>query len=381
MIGSTPVGATPIGGYVAGVAGKATAALIAPCPILEATAHITTAHITAAVVAPSSILYAAGHDSTGERAAALVAPKPTLSAYCGASATLSNPRPTLNITATVTNFGAAALRAPAGFVSAAGTVSGTATADLNAPVATLVGYSGAVCSLTLSGSPTVSASGTTGGVGGADIRGPSPRLVSGGMAQGYGFANLLAPAGRLGATARASLTAPSSMMTATGHAVVAATYEAYAINLKHAPGNQEPVDEVTHYTNFPFNGIVRYQSSYYGWGADGLYLLEGTMDDANEIQYVVRTCIDDFKLTNEKNVVSAYFAGRIGPDMTVTLYAGEDGQASYDYHTANGPQARTHREKFARGVTDRYFAIGVSGKGALELADIELEINKLKRKT
>lgn len=361
--------------------GGATAFLQPPAPTLVATGTDRTSRGGAEMVAPTPRLYAQGHDSTGERSAGLTCPRPTLSAYCGASATLSSSVPTLRITATVTNFGAAALHAPTGSVSAGGTVSGTATADLNAPMATLAGYSGAVCSLTLTGSPTILASGTTGGVGGADIRSPSPRLVSSGTTQGYGFANLRAPAGHLGATARAWLTAPSPMLTATGHAVVAATYEAYAINLNHAPGNQEPVDEVTHYTNFQFNGIMRYQSSYYGWGADGLYLLEGAMDDANEIQYAVRTCIDDFKLTNEKNVVSAYFAGRIGPDMTVTLYAGEDGQASYNYHTANGSQARTHREKFARGVTDRYFAIGVSGKGALELADIELEINKLKRKT
>ena len=380
MSGYIDFGSSPFNGSSA-PQGGATAFLWPPAPTLVAIGTDRTPKGSAHMVAPPPSISAQGHSSAGERSAELTCPRPTLSAYSGANATLSSSVPTLHITATVTNFGAAALRAPAGSVSAGGTVSSTATADLNAPMATLAGYFGSICSLTLTGGPTVFASGTTGGVGGADIRSPSPRLVSSGMAQGYGSANLLAPAGHLGATARAWLTAPSPMLTATGHAVVAATYEAYAINLSHVPGNQEPVDEVTHYTNFPFNGIVRYQSSYYGWGDDGLYLLEGTTDDANEIQYVVRTCIDDFKLTNEKNVVSAYFAGRIGPDMTVTLYAGEDGQASYNYHTANGSQARTHREKFARGVTDRYFAIGVSGKGALELADIELEINKLKRKT
>ena len=334
----------------------------------------------ASLAAQSPTCYAGGHDSTGEWAAALVAPFPALSAYGGTNAGLSAPKPTLAITATVTGWGSAALSSPAAMLSATGTTSIMADATLNTPSPNLIGYGGAVCSVTLTGGPTLQATGTAGAIGGAQVTCPLFQFSASGSAQNYGGANLLAPSAQIGATAQAWLIAPGATLTAIGHAVITATYEAYAINLNHAPDKQSPVDEMTHYTNFPFNGIVRYQGSYYGWGADGLYLLEGTTDDAAEIPYIIKTCIDDFKLTNEKNVVSAYFAGRIGPDMTVTLYAGEDGQTSYDYHTAHGTQARTHREKFGRGVTGRYFALGVSGEGALELADIELEINKLNRR-
>lgn len=322
-------------------------------------------------------LYSAGHDSTGENAAALTAPRPTLTATGGANAKLTAPRPVMGITGTFTNAARAALTAPSPALDASGTVSETGSFSpyIGSPMATLIGYGGAVSAVSAP-MPRLQISGTLGGIASVAMVCPLFELTAGGHAENRGSAHLIAPMPGLGATIQTYMMAPMAKLMAIGSAVVEVTYEAYAINLNHAPGNQEPVDEVTHYTNFPFNGIVRYQSSYYGWGADGLYLLEGAMDDANEIPYAVRTCIDDFKLTNKKNVVSAYFAGRIGPDMTVTLYAGEDGQASYDYHTANGPQARTHREKFARGVIDRYFAIGVSGKGALELADIELEINK-----
>lgn len=161
-------------------------------------------------------------------------------------------------------------------------------------------------------------------------------------------------------------------------AVVSVTYEAYSVNLTHTA--EAPTDEVTRYTNYPFDQIVRLGANYYGVATDGLYLLGGKLDNAQPIAYTVKTCIDDFKAKEFKNIASGYFGGRIGPDMKVTVFAGEQGDESYDYSTPRGQGAQNHREKFGRGVKNRYYAIGVSGEEELVLDNIELEINKMTRR-
>jgi hypothetical protein len=327
-------------------------------------------------------LSATGRDSSGESSATLVAPSPAIGAFGGANSGLAAPSPTLVITATVTNWGSADLSGPKPLLTANGKAGGAAAAYLTTTSPyKLAGYSGAVSSITLTGRAALTAAGTTGAVGCAAISCPLFELDASGTAQNHGSANLLAPSPRVGATAQAWLMAPGATLTAIGHAVVVATYEAYAVNLNHQiKRGVEPVDEVTHYTNFPFTHIVRYQNSYFGAAADGLYLLEGTTDGGAAISYAAKTAISDFDVSEKKNVLSAYFGGRIGPDMTVTLYAGETNQRTYAFTTPRGEAVQNHREKFARGVKNRYYALGVAGSGAMELDSIELEINKLIRR-
>ena len=351
--------------------GGANASVSPPSPTLAAFGGAL-----AALTGPAPALYAAGHDSTGEQAAYLTAPRPTLAAYGGANARLTAPSPALAITATVTNWGSAALSAPMATLSAAGTTAAMAGAALTAPMATLIGYSGAVCSIT-GPMGTLQATGTTGAVGRAALVCPLFELTASGTAQNHGSANLIAPSPKLGGTAQAYLIAPMGRLTAIGSAVVVASYEAYSINLSH---RGEAPDEVTRYSNFPFTQIVRYRNSYFGVAADGLYLLEGTTDNGAPIAYAVKTCVDDLKVAEKKTAASVYLAGRIGPTLTVTLHAGETGQESYAYSTPRGAGAQNHREKFGRGVKNRYFALGLAGTDALELDSLELEINKLNRK-
>lgn len=165
--------------------------------------------------------------------------------------------------------------------------------------------------------------------------------------------------------------------------VIVAAYEAYAVNLNHTlkPGdNTAPVDEMTRYTNFPFTHIVRYQNSYYGVAADGLYLLDGATDSSVAIPYAVKTCIDDLGAAEKKTISSAYFGGRLGPGATLTLTAGETGAQAYSFTTPRGALAQNHRQKFGKGVKNRYFALGVAGSGVMELDGLELDVDKLTRR-
>lgn len=330
------------------------------------------------LLSPPPALSATAHDSYGENSAQLLAPNPSLQAYFGGSAQLTPAPQVLLASVAGTNLLCAELSAPASDISFSATVSGTSQADIRAPAAYMVGYAGMVCSITLTGRPTIEASVTGGGISRAFITAPLFELTSSVTTESRCSADILAPAGQMGNSLQAWLIAPAGKLTAIGSAVVAVSYEAYSINLSHR--DPEANDEVTRYTNFPFDRIVRYQGSYFGVAADGLYLLEGTTDDGTAIPYAIKTCIDDFKAPELKTVASAYFSGRLGPDATVTLHAGEQGQESYPYNTPRGQGAQNHREKFGRGVKNRYFAIGVAGDGALELDTIELEVNKMSRR-
>lgn len=364
----------PMGTLRAGDGNKGTAALIAPMALVLAGDGDKGA---AMLVAPAALIEATGRDASGDNALAGTAPAPLLVAFGAATSRLTAPRPVLSLAGTAWGQGCATLAPQPPLIVANGRASGTAAAALRAPAGRLVGYAGAVCSIRVGGA-TIQVTGTAGAVGRAALTLPLFELAAAGGRQNHGGAQLLAPAARLGATAQAWLVAPGARLAAIGTAVVAVSYEAYSINLSHH--DPEAVDEVTRYTNFPFERIVRYQGSYFGVAFDGLYLLEGTTDDGAAIAYEVKTCMDDFKAPQRKTMASAYLSGRLGPASTVTLYAGEDGAQSHAHETPRGPAAQNHRQKFGRGVKDRYFALGLAGDGALALDAIEPEILTLKRR-
>jgi len=376
--GEASVSISPPAPILAAYAG-ADASVTAPSPSLFAATGANSQTLTA----PSPRLVLQAHDSTGEQAANLTAPSPTLTFYTGANARLTAPKPTLTATGTVTRMATASLTAPKPTLQAAGTVTKLATATLSAPSPNLVGYGGAVCSVSVTGKPTLTATGTTGGVATVAVTAPLFELTSTATMQNHGSANLIAPSPRMGQTIQAWLAAPSARLTAIGTAVVTATYEAYAVNLGHRPRvtNQEiPVNEVTHYTNFPFTHVVRYQNSYYGANSTGLYLLEGTTDNGTAIPWAVKTAMDDFKTPTKKTVASAYFGGRFGPASTVQLHAGEQAPNTYSFSTPRDALAQNHRQVFGKGVRERYFALGASGTGACEIDTIELETHNMTRR-
>ena len=361
--------------------GSAAVEAEAPAPVLSVKTGAS-----ALLSGPRQTLGALAHDSSGEQSATLLPPAPTLAAWMGATGQFVAPRATLLAAATTTSVATATATAPPATLGATGQVSGMA--NVRASVTTpfgLVGYGGAVCSVSIAGRAEVLATGTTGSVGVAALVCPLFELGAAGTAQNYGSADILAPSPRMGQTLQAWLVAPGAQLVAIGTAVVAATYEAYAVNLRHAPrgrGQEAPVDEVSRYTNFPFTHIVRHKNSYYGANSTGLYLLEGTTDAGAPVAYAVRTALTDFKSPTRKTVASVYFGGRLGPEATLTLHAGEGAQAAaYSYTTPRGALAQNHRQAFGRGIRQhRYYAIGIAGEGAMELDGLELNVHNSTRR-
>jgi hypothetical protein len=170
---------------------------------------------------------------------------------------------------------------------------------------------------------------------------------------------------------------PGITATLVGTATVTATYEAYALNLKH---NAEGPDELTRYTNYPFDRIVRYKNSYFGMNSTGLYLLEGTTDDGTAIAFDVKTHKTDFGSPQKKTVEYAYFGGRMGAAATVTLHVGETSSEAYAYTTPRGATAQNYRQPFGRGIKNRYYALEAAGSGDLTIDSITLNVATLARK-
>lgn len=340
----------------------------------------------AALTAPSAVLSASGGVNTFGFRGTL--PTPLLSARGGANAALTAPAALLTTSGTFSGSGRAALSAPSALVTSSGTTTATGTATLTFGSRTLgtydiVGYSGAVLSVTI-GAGTVRATGTGGARGRAALTLPLFDLVASGTRRAQGNAALVMPAPQLGATAQAWLVAPGAKLVAVGTATVAATYEAYAVNLNHKqrPGVQ-PVDEVTRYTNFPFDYIVRYENSYFGVAADGLYLLEGTTDfnavAPTTIPWSFKTAMTDFQTPLRKTVESVYFGGRMGA-ATVSIHVGEAAPKTYSYPKPPSSTAQNYRQVMGRGLKARYFAFSVSGSDTMELDDLDFSVGNMTRK-
>lgn len=334
----------------------------------------------------AAFVVANGHDSTGENRFTYTASVPTVSAYGGSNARLVGPTPALSVSGTFVSWGFADLVAPSALVAAAGRVNGVGGAALTigafgSPTYLLVGYCGAVASVTVNDQYVVVANGKSGAVGNATLTLPLYDLVVSGKAENYGSADLLMPSPKLAGSAVAWLVAPNASLVAIGSAVVTVSYEAYALNLNHRPrGNETPTDELTRFTNYPFDKIIRYQNSYFGVNSTGLYLLEGTTDNGAPISYEVRTHVTDFNEVAMKTVVSSYFGGSLGAAETVTLYGGKTGANAYNYTTPRGTNLQNYRQKFGKGIKDRYYALGVSGADAFELSSIDFEISTLTRR-
>jgi len=228
------------------------------------------------------------------------------------------------------------------------------------------------------------ASATTGSVIGVRVTLPKLTGSFSMTAEAFGAIEAALPMLVAGPYGRIVSMLPMSELVLSGRTVVAVTYEAYAINLKHVPKPRvEPTDEVTRYTNYPFNQIVRFGSSYFGVADDGLYLLGGATDHAvvpTAIPWALKTAMTDDKTPFKKRVTAVRFAGRVGPEATVTLFVSEPDANAYSYVTPRDADPQNYRQKLGRGTKARYYALGMAGDGELELDTLEPEVEILTRK-
>jgi hypothetical protein len=207
----------------------------------------------------------------------------TLSGYsfealCGGAAALEVSLPTFAATGTPEQIGEAELRLSGYTFSAAATVSaGGGVVRTYTGQYSLSSFGGAQARGTLPRA-TVAVSGTASGRGQVDTSLPRLTLVASGygdnLGQVVGVLPTLAPT----PNGRVIAVLPRAMFVATGGSQ-SVVYEAYSITLNSGKEGLEAY--TTHYTQYPFDRIVRFGGKYYGVAADGLFELNGdTYDEA-----------------------------------------------------------------------------------------------------
>jgi hypothetical protein len=300
-------------------------------------------------------------------------------AYGGATAKLAMATPIFVSTGVGVVVGRARISMPSAALSASGQTGGIGKASLKISNRYEVSaFAGAVVSVTLNDGFSLSASGASGAIGAATIRMPLFELVSSGGAVDHGQMLASMPSLRAVPSALARLVGPSGYLSAVGSAVVAVSYEAYAVNL--LPGKDQ-LNQVTHYTNFPFNQILRYQGAYYGVADDGLFLLEGDTDDGDAIAWGFDTHQTDFGSRQQKRAAAAYIGGRIDGEIDVTVAVGEKSESEYGYRAVRGDDVQNYRVKFGKGLKSRYYGFGMSDTGGsfVEIDSIDIDVDILGR--
>lgn len=210
--------------------------------------------------------------------------------------------------------------------------------------------SGTLGALTLSGSM------RTGNVGRLSARLGVFELEARGTQGNYGSLDALLGQLQMVNAGRADMALGTLRLTAIGHAVVTVTYQGWAMNLK--PGQGMP-NQVTEYSNFPFNQIIRFGDDYYGVADDGLYLLGGDTDydsptPAN-IGWRVRGPVMDFGDRQMKVVRESFIYGRLGPSVTAKVSVGEGADQTYAALIQRGSNAQAHRVKYGKGLKAVYW--------------------------
>ena len=149
-------------------------------------------------------------------------------------------------------------------------------------------------------------------------------------------------------------------------ALVVETTKAYSMNLLHG--------EITVYSNYAFDRVVRLNGDYYGIKTDGLYLLRGADDDGLKIAGTIKTGRMDFATAKLKRVPYVYLDSQ--HKTSVQPFA---------ENVSLGRFNSTHegrRTRLPRGANARFWSFRVSNVngGELDLRSLEIYANVLTRK-
>lgn len=295
--------------------------------------------------------------------------------YSGAHLVASLPKVSLHATGTVDSVGRVTASLPHLQIWSTGIAGGASAAML-----TLFGeystaaYTGAQVWLQTDGRYGVSSAGKTGGIAAAQLTHSTGYAVTSRVtAEAYARADMLLPALTTAPSGQAWLVGPALSAYAVAGEVVEVTYEAYAINLS--------TGAVTHYTNYPFDNILRFGNEFYGVAATGLYYIGGATDLGAEITCQLRTFPTDFKGKNLKRVAYSYLTGRADQGVVVGVTPDEGLTHNYESSFGEDTQLRNHRSTLGKGLRGVYYDFSISnvGGGQLEVDELSIQVVETQR--
>lgn len=296
-------------------------------------------------------------------------------AYGGATATNALPALTLTASGTVQATGRVNATLPMLTLSASGNVGGLGAANLSLVESyALSARTGAQMRGGLTGAYSVNGTGNTGAIGQARLTLLNAYVLTArATGEGHGRAEMTLPALGKAPGGSAWLVGPHLSLQAVAHEVVAVSYEAYAINLT--------TGAVTHYTNYPFDTILRFGQDFFGVASTGLYRIGGSLDVNQAIDAHVKTFQTKFGSTKMKRVPYVYSSGRSDGGVRVGVTADEG--TTYDYESQWGEVtgATNHRTKVGNGLRGMYYSFDISNidGSSLELDSLDVVVAQSER--
>lgn len=130
---------------------------------------------------------------------------------------------------------------------------------------------------------------------------------------------------------------------------------------------------VTEYTNYPFNSFAYVNNQYLAASSEGLYLLEGSLDEAEFITARIKTASMDLDTSNIKQVPQVYLG--IDNDANLILTVSVDGKYTAQYELAiDSEDLSTQMFKIGKGLQGRYwqFTLETKENSNFDLDEIEI---------
>ena len=127
------------------------------------------------------------------------------------------------------------------------------------------------------------------------------------------------------------------------------------------------------YNNYPFNSFAKVGDSYYGANNNGLYLLDGSSDDGENISASVMLGKSNLGTPLKTGVVEAYLG--VVTDGAIILRVITDDNIERWYRSDAGKTNLDNaRFKMARGVKSNYWQVGLENVDGsdFELSEIEM---------
>lgn len=302
----------------------------------------------------------AGADLTGTKLA--------LEAFGGATATIALPTLLLSATGEVQVTGRLTATLPALTLIASGTAGGTAQATLSlSEDYPLTALGGGQMRGSLTSAYMLVGGGTSGGIASAVMTLPALQIDAHAVTESVGRAEITLPALTTAPSGQAWLVGPRLSLHAVAHEVVAVSYEAYAINLT--------TGVVTHYTNYPFDNILRFGNKFYGVASTGLFEIGGALDVTTTIDAHIKTFATKLGSGQMKRVPYIYSSGRSDGGALVGITPDEGETYEYESDWGEIPGSTNHRTQIGKGVRGVYYSFDISNidGSSLELDSITAE--------
>lgn len=312
----------------------------------------------------------------------VAAPMAQMDMRSGATLDATAPMPIADIQGTVKVMVRITGTAPMPTLGMSVTTAGLAKVDVVAPMATFEARAGAVmdCTAPMARvSITATADGLLTIVATAPMAQFEGRMTSGNI---ISF-DLLAPMPMSGPWGTIVAVAPMARAEIVMRSVLVVTYEAYAINMQ--PGEKTP-HQVTRYTGWQFNQIIRHGNTWYGVADDGLYPIGGPTDyrvapaKVSKINWDWDTASTDFGSRQKKQVRETFMHGRLSGNATARVSVGELPEQTYAALIVAGSNGQAHRVKYGKGLEAQYWSFGMSGNGVGDIDDMQHEPAELTRK-